>query len=115
MTLLLYCGPLLEGDCPMLFFSERKTPRTPPGCSARKPFRPRLDPLEDRCLLSAGALDPTFGSGGMVSVSGLVDTGAVVVQPDGKIVITSSTSAGRQSFHVLKRFNPNGSVDTGFG
>src|SRR5262249_8301499 len=30
-------------------------------------FRPRLEALEDRCLLSGGVLDPTFGSGGMLA------------------------------------------------
>jgi len=35
----------------------------------RSTFRPRLETLEDRYLLSAGALDPTFGSGGTVTTS----------------------------------------------
>jgi hypothetical protein len=28
--------------------------------------RPRLEALEDRCVPSAGQLDPTFGAGGKV-------------------------------------------------
>ena len=28
--------------------------------------RPTLEQLEDRCLLNAGSLDPTFGNGGTV-------------------------------------------------
>src|SRR5260370_17346413 len=29
----------------------------------------RLEPLEDRCLLSGGVLDPTFGTGGLVTTN----------------------------------------------
>src|SRR6516165_11995466 len=32
--------------------------------------RPGLELLEDRCLMSAGALDPTFGSGGVANPAG---------------------------------------------
>ena len=35
----------------------------------RHQLRPRLDALEDRSLLTAGALDPTFGNGGIVLTS----------------------------------------------
>jgi uncharacterized delta-60 repeat protein len=102
----------------MLLLSARKTPRTPPARSARNPFRLRLEPLEDRCLLSGGgALDPAFGSGGMVSVSGVDSAPAVVVQPDGKIVTDTYVAGGgsTKAGAVLKRFNPDGSVDTSFG
>jgi uncharacterized delta-60 repeat protein len=77
--------------------------------SAHNTFRPRLEALEDRCLLSAGALDPTFGSGGTVT-TGLV-VFADVVEPNGKIVLGGSDSNG----WTLERFNPDGSVDTAFG
>src|SRR5260370_36938480 len=32
-------------------------------------FTPRLEPLEDRTLLSDGVLDPTFGVGGLVTTN----------------------------------------------
>lgn len=36
--------------------------------------RPQVEVLEDRCLLSAGDLDPTFGSGGWVTTTTLAGT-----------------------------------------
>ena len=54
----------------MSFFSLRQTRRSRPARRLPSSFRPRLEALEDRCLLSAGALDPTFGSGaGYVTTS----------------------------------------------
>lgn len=40
--------------------------RTPMRRRPRTGFRPQLEVLEDRTLLSAGALDPTFGVEGKV-------------------------------------------------
>jgi uncharacterized delta-60 repeat protein len=85
----------------------------------RGTFRPRLEALEDRCLLSAGALDPTFGSGGMVS--GPVAPGpraGLAIYPntgtnpatDGKIVVASSGP----NFTVA-RYTSSGALDTTFG
>ena len=51
----------------MWFLSAHKGRRTASSRSARNTFRPRLETLEDRCLLSAGALDTAFGRGGMVT------------------------------------------------
>jgi uncharacterized delta-60 repeat protein len=56
-----------------------------------------------------GSLDTSFGNKGSVTVPGII-TG-VVVQPDGKIVV----SADNGSTLVLSRFNTNGSLDTTFG
>jgi uncharacterized delta-60 repeat protein len=72
---------------------------------------------------AAGALDPTFGTGGVVTSDfGGADTGRkVLVQPDGKIVVTASRltagvlTANARADAVLARYNPNGSVDQGFG
>jgi uncharacterized delta-60 repeat protein len=67
-----------------------------------------------------GSLDTTFGSGGEVitqlSLAGA--TVVVVVQPDGKIlVVTTSATFGNQAsgYVSLLRFNANGSVDSSFG
>jgi uncharacterized delta-60 repeat protein len=74
---------------------------------------------------SSGALDPSFGHGGLASgpiISGAEDiyslARAVAVQPDGKIVVvgkvTSSDGSGRDGI-LIERFNSNGTLDTGFG
>jgi uncharacterized delta-60 repeat protein len=84
-------------------------------------LRPRLDALEDRFLLTAGALDPTFGTGGEVltnfppAAKGFKGTGgnasAVRIQSDGKIVVAGQ---GAYDFAVA-RYNTNGSLDPTFG
>jgi uncharacterized delta-60 repeat protein len=100
----------------MWFRFLRRTRR----CSSVRPshFRPQIDALEDRCLLSAGALDTTFGGGaGYVTTSTSPsknnDTAtAVLIQPwDGKIVAAGEAN-GVMS---LVRYNTDGSLDTTFG
>ena len=60
---------------------------------------------------AAGALDPSFGQNGIVTVSGsgggLTAPSAMLVQPDGKILVVDGSE--------ILRFNPDGSLDTGFG
>ena len=62
-----------------------------------------------------GALDVTFGVGGKVTTdfAGFIDEGfAVVVQPlDGRIVAAGASGGN----FALARYNPNGSLDGGFG
>jgi hypothetical protein len=43
--------------------------RSSPAPSPRRALQPRLERLEDRCVLSGGVLDPTFGTGGVVTTS----------------------------------------------
>jgi uncharacterized delta-60 repeat protein len=73
-----------------------------------------------------GSLDPTFGSGGTVTTDFADDNdeaAAVVVQPDGKLVIAGSatTGIGQDPFprtlidFALARYNPDGSLDSTFG
>jgi uncharacterized delta-60 repeat protein len=78
--------------------------------------------------LPNGLPDPSFGDGGYVETqsglptAGLI-SGAVALQPDGKIVVAGESSAGFScqpnegvcSGFALARFNPNGSLDTSFG
>ncbi len=58
-----------------------------------------LERLEDRSLLTAGLLDPNFGSGGKVttdisaSTLDLVSRNSIVVQPDGKVVVAGTAYA----------------------
>src|SRR5438093_812830 len=82
---------------------------------SRRSYRPAVEPLEGRMLLSAGDLDPTFGSGSFSEVPV-----AVLVQPEGKILVVGHSDhqpvAGQVSSGVsMARFNPDGSPDTGFG
>ena len=75
-----------------------------------------LEALEDRCLLSAGQLDPAFGSAGEVFTNLLGPPNSpfnamTVSQPDGKIVLVSPNSGE----FVVRRLNPDGSPDTTFG
>lgn len=65
----------------------------------------------------AGDLDPTFGVGGKVVtefVTGSVAS-AVVIQPDGKIVVAGVTDAGHRDDFALARYNTNGDLDSTFG
>src|ERR1700687_5062037 len=100
----------------MWFLSARKAQRTSSARSRRGTFRPRLEALEDRCLLSAGALDPTFGSGGMVSGGPIHFAQTMVIQPNGKIVVGGEYfNASNYAFWGLGRYNANGTLDTTFG
>ena len=98
----------------------------PAGRLAAKRLResrshPVLERLEDRTLLSAGALDPTFGSGGIAVTSFIGNDSqpeAVALQADGKIVVVGwspSTASGDGRSFALARFNADGSLDPAFG
>jgi uncharacterized delta-60 repeat protein len=95
--------------------------RTRRPSAARSPhFRPQVDVLEDRCLLSAGALDTTFGNGaGYVTTAGASNGNAVLIQPwDGKIVVAGDiqqTRHGQSAIMGLVRYNADGSLDSTFG
>jgi uncharacterized delta-60 repeat protein len=86
-----------------------------------------VEALEDRCLLSAGALDPTFGTGGLQTINfGHPNNyaAAVAVAPDGSVVMAGGTS---DSLFVPDRLSPpagdfavtrltkDGLLDTSFG
>ncbi|MEU6582969.1 hypothetical protein [Nocardia sp. NPDC046763] len=69
--------------------------------------------------VSAGTLDTGFGDGGKVTTdlgSQADHANAVVVQPDGKIVVAGSTldPAQGDNFAVV-RYSSNGKLDNGFG
>jgi uncharacterized delta-60 repeat protein len=89
------------------------TNRLRPSTREGRPLR--LEALEERTLLNAGDLDPTFGNGGLV-VTNFGDTFAsgntLAVQADGRILI-----AGQYAAHDfgLARFNSDGSPDSSFG
>jgi uncharacterized delta-60 repeat protein len=109
-------------------FVSLKTQPGRPSHRVPSSFRPSLEALEDRCLLSGtGSLDTSFGSGGIVttSLSNLADYGtAVLIQPwDGKIVAAGSTTVttghGNHTTQTivmsLVRYTTTGSPDRSFG
>ncbi|MBI3456793.1 MAG: hypothetical protein HY002_13540 [Candidatus Rokubacteria bacterium] len=65
---------------------------------------------------AAGDLDPTFGTGGKVTTDfgGTDSARALALQPDGKIVVAGFTEFSGQDF-ALARYNPDGTLDLGFG
>ena len=95
--------------------------------------RLRLEALEDRCLLSAGVLDPSFGGGaGYVTtafsnINSSQTARQVLVQPSGDIVVAGqatipittttkhgTTTTSTNAFGVVE-YNPDGSLNTAFG
>jgi uncharacterized delta-60 repeat protein len=72
-------------------------------------------------LAQAGSLDPTFGTGGIVTTPTLgagcpVDAScSIAIQSDGKIVVAGATSSSGSGQPALARFNTNGTLDTSFG
>jgi uncharacterized delta-60 repeat protein len=80
-----------------------------------------------RYAMSDGALDGTYGAGGKAEadvphpVQSSEAARGVAVQPDGKVVVVGPTNVdsitqvgGDQQFGVA-RYNPDGTLDTGFG
>ena len=83
-------------------------------------IRPRLEALEDRCLLSApGTLDTSFGSGGIASTtfSGTTyaDYPTPLIESNGQIVTAGLLGTSRGAEIGLARFNSNGTLDKTFG
>jgi uncharacterized delta-60 repeat protein len=76
-------------------------------------------PLAVARLTPTGTADPTFGTGGVAQFSFPLNytPEAVVVQPDGKILVggTASTTDGGIGQAFVLRLNANGSLDTTFG
>jgi uncharacterized delta-60 repeat protein len=64
-----------------------------------------------------GALDPTFGLGGIaIADLGGYDNGQkLAVQPDGKIVVAGSASVPGAVAFGLARLKPDGTLDASFG
>jgi len=101
----------LSGNTPRGFAPRRRR-------AFRRPdSRPCLEALEDRCLLNAGYLDPTFGAAG----AGLVTTPiAVINNSDGqgigqRVLIQSDGKVLAFADGGVARYNTDGSLDTSFG
>lgn len=76
--------------------------------------------LEDRTLLSAGALDSSFDGDGRVTtdLASMFDSvGDAAVQSDGKIVVVGQTTrtSQNQSRAGIARYKTTGQLDTDFG
>jgi len=69
-------------------------------------------------LMPNGGLDPTFGNGGIVvtTYNESIEASGLVLRPNGKLIkgITYNDYAARSSYQ-LESFNPDGTVDAGFG
>ncbi|HVQ39504.1 MAG TPA: Calx-beta domain-containing protein [Pyrinomonadaceae bacterium] len=69
-------------------------------------------------LNSDGTMDASFGTGGRVYTDfflGFDSAETMLIQPDGKIVVAGSTVFDTYKDFALVRYNPDGSLDTGFG
>jgi uncharacterized delta-60 repeat protein len=109
---------------PQVRSGSKMPPRSRQAGRANR-IRLEVEELENRTLLTAGALDPTFGTGGLVLtdlpphlLTGSPQGQAVTVQqPDGKIVVvgTASVSATTNFEFFVARYNTDGTLDTTFG
>jgi uncharacterized delta-60 repeat protein len=95
----------------LLRAAAQRVPRS--GSQRRRKSCPVMETLEDRTLLNAGMLDPTFGTAGQVITPVANSTGviALVLQPDGKLVAAGDSGANL----VLERYNSDGTADPTFG
>jgi uncharacterized delta-60 repeat protein len=101
----------------MTFFAARNSRRSARAHNPPRAFRPRLEALEDRSVPSAGALDPAFGNGGIVTTNlGSPDDEAtnIFVQPDGKLLVVGFTQDTVHNDYALtlSRYQANGNLDT---
>jgi uncharacterized delta-60 repeat protein len=66
---------------------------------------------------SNGALDPSFGIGGRVTTDFSPNdfANALVIQPDGKIVVAGTSDVSRGHGFALVRYKSNGTLDASFG
>ena len=93
------------------------------GCLSLLVFS-TLFAVTPQAAAQAGQLDPTFGTGGIVttdfgihtSSGNLASANAAVLQSDGKIVVAGGVP-GSNGFPIVAvaRYNTNGSLDTSFG
>jgi uncharacterized delta-60 repeat protein len=65
---------------------------------------------------SNGSLDSTFGGSGYINTNfGKVDDARdLLIQPDGRIVVSGSAEISSQEYLAIARYNSDGSLDTSF-
>jgi uncharacterized delta-60 repeat protein len=79
---------------------------------------PRFERLDARRLLSAGTIDTSFGTNGLLTQDfGFGDDfgNAITVQSDGKILVAGTVRGSASNDFGVARFNANGTLDTTFG
>lgn len=64
-------------------------------------------------VTASGAFDPSFGGDGIVDAAEPTDSSGLLLQPDGRIVLTGSTQGSNPVF-VAYRVNADGSTDPSF-
>jgi uncharacterized delta-60 repeat protein len=104
----------------MFSLFRRNARGAPPSRRIPRSYRPRLEVLEDRRLLSAGALDATLGGTGVVATSlskGGDNAWTSLLEPNGDIVTAGITTSGphKTPSFALVAHTPSGSLDTSFG
>jgi uncharacterized delta-60 repeat protein len=108
----------------MSFLGTRSNRRPASARNRRPTYRPYVEALEDRRLLNAGALDPTFGNGGIVqtpALRGSLDDEAdrVFVQPNGQLMVvgvTQPSALPNGPYAItISRYQASGSLDTTYG
>src|SRR5207249_2855146 len=64
-----------------------------------------------------GSLDPSFGKGGVVTtaIGRSSEADALVIQPDGKLVVAGETANGTTCAFALVRYDEDGTLDPTFG
>lgn len=103
----------IQGDGKIVVVGHSAIPSTPPS--------PILPPTFALARYNAdGSLDTGFGAGGRVSGNVNGQAYAVAIQSDGKIVVAgefsfASTNGNDFGDITIARFNPNGTLDAGFG
>jgi uncharacterized delta-60 repeat protein len=82
----------------------------------------RFEVLEERAVLSAGTLDPSFGTGGLVTTdvpSSSVDRAydaVTAVQADGKILVAGTSTQYLTGYDfTVARYHSDGTLDKDFG
>lgn len=116
-----HCGPAMSRSNDMIRIDSRLGRMSPSRKYHDSVGRRRLrfEPLEDRRMLAAGDLDPSFNGTGKLTT----DFGAfgdiaqsVAIQADGKIVVAGRSNSPNNGFYdfALARYNTNGSLDTSF-
>jgi uncharacterized delta-60 repeat protein len=79
----------------------------------------KVEALEIRTLLAAGGLDPSFGDGGratpVIDYHEPATAAAVVVRPDGRILIAGGVAQYSRPDFLLEQLNPDGTLDPTFG
>ncbi len=91
---------------------------TPVTVTARATDATVTRPLTVTVRGPAGSLDTTFGAAGVsVQPVGIADdyANAMLVQPDGKVLVAGTSPAARGNDFAVLRFDRDGQLDTSFG